>query len=1136
MADDKTTKILLVGLGGTGSRIVNEVSKLIGDDYKDVSFVSMDTDIASEKEFRNIHTVRTSTNESIGRYLKRVPNWQEWFPNESLLMPKSLIEGAGQIRATSRLALKSATEKHAIGELQKAITDLQKVDGKGPSNIKIMVVSSVAGGTGSGILLQIPSLLRKEMKLLPNTEFMIRGLFVMPDVFEREIADPTQKENVYVNAYAVLKELNAMNLITTMPEGSEAPFEMKFEGFDSDIDVGNANAIPYNLVFTLDNVTSTGGLIPTINEVIDQAANIVKVQLFSPITPTLFSREDNRFIGLIESAGKNIYGSAGVSKLVYPYEDILNYVATRKVKDMITSDWTYIDELFADILSDFKERQKHNSNEPEPKIEDTIIKFVEDELENPDSQYYYLKKDLLIGRDREFFNKVEDYYEKVKDFVEDVMVENPDIIDAKELTLIDDRIRKALKDTSKASKQIDIIEENLEAYKAEVDKVAKSPAIFSTINAILTDSLNGYNEEEGFKSIARNLTKLESGEYEVFNLFKDNNNHYIHPISARYILSKLIKLIEDDLKETEADLNSVEEEIKNYELAFDNPETEKVEKVRDAYEELAKKKLARWRKGYKEFVENYDNKTHTQSENIDQYSRLRIKKEVFSRTLLRLKALLDEYNKLFRDFKTLQQELNREANELANINKNDTLNQYVMASPEEKERIYKAVNNVFTASEEFNSQVYQSLNEALYVETLKILNNEKKTDDILNVNKDRANREKTPVDIFKEIVIPRSKVEILDQARHLVDRNIIQALFSSVDSDEKAKDKITQIYNRSQPLISYTTESGRNIEYDEGQDGNLDDTAYVITYWGMNPKVEDTLTRRIDESIPEYLRQADSTSNPELSISEYYSPYELICYNSVYGLRATELNRVDDYYDSYQRRLNILNNSGVPEGVTKDKISTVSPHLNIHWHEILPDISAQRNLDEKKANNRALLLSLIYDDIVLAPGENDNLYYLKKKQAKEGPIKFEDVPLTKEDSFALVEKAQAERNFVRNEENKFDGELIKDLETIKSNKLKDTIEDSKFYKGITGTKNYGINFIDLLDAVNESIDGLSDKQEEEIFVETVNELIREFAQKASKTKSREIEKKLRKDVFNSSEINQSSNAVKRLAYEDWLDE
>ena len=79
---------LLVGLGGTGSKIVCRVSKMVTEEQRrHIGFAVFDTDINELREIREenpfIRTIQTSTKLTVGEYLNIDTHARDtWFPRE----------------------------------------------------------------------------------------------------------------------------------------------------------------------------------------------------------------------------------------------------------------------------------------------------------------------------------------------------------------------------------------------------------------------------------------------------------------------------------------------------------------------------------------------------------------------------------------------------------------------------------------------------------------------------------------------------------------------------------------------------------------------------------------------------------------------------------------------------------------------------------------------------------------------------------------------------------------------------------------------------------------------------------------------------------------------------------------------
>ena len=118
---------LLVGLGGTGCKIINKVSELVTDEQrKNIAFAMFDTDINELNEIKKrnpfVQIIQTSTKQTVGEYLSMDTHARDdWFPVNAILNAKTLTEGAGQVRSISRLALDTVIRTGKMEPLHEAI-------------------------------------------------------------------------------------------------------------------------------------------------------------------------------------------------------------------------------------------------------------------------------------------------------------------------------------------------------------------------------------------------------------------------------------------------------------------------------------------------------------------------------------------------------------------------------------------------------------------------------------------------------------------------------------------------------------------------------------------------------------------------------------------------------------------------------------------------------------------------------------------------------------------------------------------------------------------------------------------------------------------------------------------------------
>lgn len=228
---------LIVGLGGTGGDVILRLRKRFFEKYGSlsefpiVSYLWLDTDRSekhilgkeirefvrlsdTERQMVTVQDTTVITNNLKEPHYAHIDKW--WYPGLSAL--GQMNEGAGQIRAYSRLAFFHHYKniRGAISEANTRVRDtvaaermmhsptlkdlglLAQVQFNQPTNVYI--VCSIAGGTGSGMLIDAAFLVKD---IFQEGNVTISAFLVFPDHF-----GPVTNERMRANSYALLKELN----------------------------------------------------------------------------------------------------------------------------------------------------------------------------------------------------------------------------------------------------------------------------------------------------------------------------------------------------------------------------------------------------------------------------------------------------------------------------------------------------------------------------------------------------------------------------------------------------------------------------------------------------------------------------------------------------------------------------------------------------------------------------------------------------------------------------------------------------------------------------------------------------------------------------------------------------------------
>jgi len=268
---------VVIGLGGTGLKVIMRLRRLLEETYGTpeqsalsqlpvFQFLYVDTDEGDSEDFE----VSEELGDRIAltpaeRYLATVrdvyrlwdrfddaPGVKEWLPEVLRGMP-DLTRGARQIRALGRLALHqhfndlrtrlSQAASRAISEHNHEVLRARssfRMDSH--QNLKFYLVSSVCGGTGSGMFLDIGYLTREVFDTLSGRGQPSRttAYLTLPDVYRSFDAE----ERIGPNGIAALRELDYHNRRATRFKATYAgDHEVEFGGppFDLCYLVGISN-------------------------------------------------------------------------------------------------------------------------------------------------------------------------------------------------------------------------------------------------------------------------------------------------------------------------------------------------------------------------------------------------------------------------------------------------------------------------------------------------------------------------------------------------------------------------------------------------------------------------------------------------------------------------------------------------------------------------------------------------------------------------------------------------------------------------------------------------------------------------------------------------------------------------------
>lgn len=392
MADDNNFRpTLLVGVGGTGSKIAEQILEqaLEADSSLGnwIRILVLDTDANDLGKLKNVKDraqYQFSKPETVYRILERNPQIEtDWCysrkdPEMSqVVLGKSLIEGAGQIRILTRMALHdSFVNDNLLSRFEDIIGSLTTHDDEQRFGgaVHVLMLGSLAGATGSGSFTQV-ALALKQAARNRDVHATVRGVFLLPDVYARSGALPrTQVPNVLANGYAALKELNAINVRAQLPQ-RKANFSFEFLP-GHNIKDGNS---PFEAVTLLDYENSQGGSMGrNLNAYIRMAARSGYLMVFSPLGASYGSVTINdvrQQIGAVANGSTNLYSGIGVSAINYPRDSMRRYLGRKLIIDNLKGDWVRLDNAYRDQIARYKKEQAAGqTSTEEPQLANSFLR------------------------------------------------------------------------------------------------------------------------------------------------------------------------------------------------------------------------------------------------------------------------------------------------------------------------------------------------------------------------------------------------------------------------------------------------------------------------------------------------------------------------------------------------------------------------------------------------------------------------------------------------------------------------------------------------------------------------------------------------------------------------------------------
>lgn len=975
---------LFVGLGGTGCDIIRRISEMTNSDQRQfIRFVAFDTDANELRELRHavsgLFSVQTSQRMTVGQALDTNPvAMNEWFPKNPQLYNKPLTEGAGQIRAISRLAFDSCVREGRISGLHQAIDELQRLNSDDIEQaMRVVIVTTLVGGTGSGILLPVSMYIRNYLETHCGKKPIIRGFCLLPDVFFKDPSKSEQeKEDLKANAYATLRELNAFIMRADAGKDSDLSrrysFKLPREGTGTEFETLNEK--PVDFCFLFDGQNFDGDGLANLTQYKDHAASCIYASSISILNKRLNSSEDNTILQRCAEEGRNCYCGIGSAKLVFPYHDVRDYVSYKWMERAMGENWLKYDRAIR------AENRKQEAKGEFKAVNDDRKKYIEKVDEGAangnDFSAAILSECVIISsKDPSIkLNKWEEYLNalvervvnRAKNF-EESSIGFGDVSGAEIRSMINTgRKRIGESELSPALSKLNDVYEKTKTYFNAAQRAAKENAKGVASELFSSDYLDPEDTKKEHISYWLTVDKVP-----------------MHPNSIRYFLYQLYNVLDEASRKLKTEgLKQGIQSKQTLENNIGNVLADSSEKQGGTpYINQLRNDASRGSKRYRsEVLRKACDEFELCLNNIRSYYATVLMEEVLERA----KPFVDEvgkaYERFFEDLEALIRGFARQEHRIEtayetgiNSPSAGSPTQYVCATRECLKSFVDACGgsiNSFSLTDDFRRKLFDGYDKNIDDKTVK------------------------PCGIFNAVAVPDK--ERTTKLQNLVSIDVLDFWRNKLESDYGSRiklDIIDALFKEAE-VVGGAIEFADQMAYIERKKNEMFKLAapFIDKPRGIEPRIIQAV------GISKKVVEADSVDDaetlgkmrvlsevfPEKDIDPFIDEFQLVCLKAVYNLKLTDLPKFaaasenpnnpspdGSYCRAYKLRIDqILPNS--------EKTLRLTPHIDKNWHYlgVLPELDDKTEEKDLLEAHMAFFASFAEGWINL---DNGGKYYFTKE-------------------------------------------------------------------------------------------------------------------------------------------------------------
>lgn len=344
LIDSIKNRALYIGLGGTGQDILLKIRERMINVFGEIpntyfKFLAIDADslehnvnyITNDEEGNERVVNIGFNNGSENGYLnqtdfvnivKGTPGMRDFCPDYYVQFAPAATKGkgAGQVRMTGKICLvyQLSTVKDKINQQLKLLRNLDNARGiDEEKGIYVFVFGSLAGGTCSGMSIDIAHIIANECTNFKSVKDNLWGIFAMPCFFDKIPA----RDRINFNAYGALRELEFWHNASEVTKAGIKPFGIR-----------NVKPNPYDQIMLIHSTFLSGVNIDYSGMLEAVATGIMTLSFHDTLSGMVNSNQKSHTMdGKLRS-----FSSFGVTELVLKRNRLIKYITDRVIQKEIS--------------------------------------------------------------------------------------------------------------------------------------------------------------------------------------------------------------------------------------------------------------------------------------------------------------------------------------------------------------------------------------------------------------------------------------------------------------------------------------------------------------------------------------------------------------------------------------------------------------------------------------------------------------------------------------------------------------------------------------------------------------------------------------------------------------------------------